>query len=285
MPGFILRIIQKLMTNNNFIQLQFSKTTDDQNDQLIALLSDIGFSGFEENEHNLKAFIKEENFTEEELKAVLEIVPCAFESSVIVEENWNAQWESSFQPIIIHNFASIRADFHAPITQVKHEIIITPKMSFGTGHHATTYQMIEQMEHIDFNNKRVIDFGTGTGVLAILAEKSGAKEIVAIDNDDWSISNAHENIITNNCSRIKILKADTIPSTENAEVILANINLNIIIENLQEIKNAAAPGAIILFSGIMEHDASKILSALETVNIKVQTVFQKNGWLALWANS
>jgi ribosomal protein L11 methyltransferase len=158
-------------------------------------------------------------------------------------------------------------------------------MSFGTGHHATTYLMAEQMSQLDLEDKRVIDFGTGTGVLAILAEKLGAANIIAIDNDDWSINNARENITANDCRRISLVKAETIVTDKKAAVILANINLNIIVDNLSEIKNAADTGATILFSGIMAHDESIILAALKEVNIKVQEIFNKNGWLAILAKS
>ena len=112
------------------------------------------------------------------------------------------EWESQLQPVTINNFAGIRASFHKPLENVEHEIIITPKMSFGTGHHATTFLMIELMQKINFKNKKVLDFGTGTGILAILAEKLGAASVLAIDYDEWSINNASENIEANNCKRI-----------------------------------------------------------------------------------
>src|SRR5882724_11850115 len=117
----------------------------------------------------------------------------------------------------------------------EHEIIITPKMSFGTGHHATTYMMVKQMRGIDFNNKTVFDFGTGTGVLAILAEKLGALKIIAIDNDDWSITNAAENIQQNNCSKIQLLKTDNTEMNQQFDIILANINKNTILGNFSSL--------------------------------------------------
>ena len=221
------------MTNKTYIQVEFINTIAGQNDVLIALLADIGYSGFEEEDNNLKAFIDEDAFSRDALDSVLQIVPVAFSTSVIEEENWNAQWESGFQPVTIfypgtdRPFVHLRAGFHQKDVSAEYDIEVTPKMSFGTGHHATTYLVIEQMSQLDFNNKQVIDFGTGTGVLAILAEKLTAASVIAIDNDDWSIENAGENIAKNHCNRISLVKADTIPAGQQAGIILANINLNI----------------------------------------------------------
>src|SRR6187399_2793810 len=184
----------------NYLQFEFRISNAVENEILIALLSNAGFESFVEEEKMLKAFIKETEFNESSLTGIQEIIPCTYSSTVITPQNWNAKWESSFEPIIVKDFAAIRAGFHNSIKNVKHEIIITPKMSFGTGHHATTYMMIEQMEGLDLMNKAVVDFGTGTGVLAILAEKMGASTIDAIDNDDWSIENAAENIAANGCT-------------------------------------------------------------------------------------
>lgn len=135
----------------------------------------------------LKPFIPVDNFDETLFDKIVQSNNLSFTTSIIKETNWNQLWESNFNPIIISDFAAIRADFHKPIGEVKHEIIITPKMSFGTGHHATTYMMIHQMKEMDFTNKTVLDFGTGTGILSILAEKLGAAKVIAIDNDEWSI--------------------------------------------------------------------------------------------------
>src|SRR5205085_7037613 len=138
------------------------------------------------------------------------------------------EWEKNFERVIIDDFVAIRAPFHKPIQKVTHEIVITPKMSFGTGHHATTFMMIQQMQDVDFKNKKVLDFGTGTGILAILAEKLGATKITAIDNDEWSISNANENIKTNNCRNIQLLLSDSPMLSQKFDVILANINKSVI---------------------------------------------------------
>jgi len=166
-------------------------------------------------------------------------------------------------------------------------------MSFGTGHHATTYLMIEQMQGINFYNKTVIDFGTGTGVLAILAEKLGANKIIATDNDEWSIRNAHENIqanecskielVLNECSKIELVLADNLPvnNLPKADVILANINLNVILANLEVLQSIAKSEATFLFSGLMAADEEQIVIELQNRGFYIKNVFHRNGWICL----
>src|SRR5687768_4358010 len=162
----------------NYIEASITVTSQIQKDILIAELSEMGFEGFEEERTTLKAFIPFDDFNQENFSRLMQTAGTTYSTAVIEEQNWNAIWESGFEPVIVKNFCAVRADFHPPVSGVRHEIIITPKMSFGTGHHATTYMMIEQMEAIDFRNKSVFDFGTGTGVLAILAERCGASTVV-----------------------------------------------------------------------------------------------------------
>ncbi|MBK6935571.1 MAG: 50S ribosomal protein L11 methyltransferase [Chitinophagaceae bacterium] len=185
---------------NNYIQITFTNLQPEQADMLIAQLSEAGFDGFEEGENLLKAFIPENDYNKFLLKELTYKYRLQYAEQVIPEQNWNALWESNFQPVVVDDFVGVRACFHEPISSVEYEIGITPKMSFGTGHHATTYMMMQQMRNIPFLGKSVFDFGTGTGVLAILAEKLGAASVFAIDNDDWSIENARENCQFNNCA-------------------------------------------------------------------------------------
>jgi len=271
------------MKNKKYIKLQFSDTEEGQNDQLIALLSDIGFTGFEEDGKVLMAFIDEEDFNQEKLVNVLSIIPAEYSKSTMEEQNWNAQWESSFEPIMVNGFVAIRAAFHPPVKDVKHEIIVTPKMSFGTGHHATTYMMIEQMQALDFTNKTVVDFGTGTAVLAILAEKMGASKIDAIDYDEWSIENSMENAAANNCNKINLVKADTIPAGAIYDIILANINFNIITQNLPAIQKVSKEGTLILLSGFIKADENGILDALSKYGITSTKTLQKGEWVCISA--
>ena len=271
------------MENKKYIKLQFSDTAEGQNEQLIALLADIGFTGFEEEEKTLKAFIEEENFNSDDIEDVLKIIPAQYSKTTVNEENWNAQWESSFEPILVNDFVGIRAFFHPQMNQVKHEIVITPKMSFGTGHHATTFMMIEQMEALDLTNKTVVDFGTGTAVLAILAEKMGALSVDAIDYDQWSIENSIENVAANNCSKINLIKDETIRAGSAYDIILANINLNVILNNLAAIKSVSKKGSFILLSGFMKADETIILKNLAETGIYPLKTTQKGDWISILA--
>jgi len=272
-----------------YYQFIFESLAADKKDMLVALLNDIGFTGFEEEEAVLKAFINKADFKETAFEYIISTNDLIYSKSIVKEINWNEKWESGFEPVTIllpgtaKPFVHLRAGFHQPDPAAAFDIEVTPKMSFGTGHHATTYLMIEQMSQLDFAGKEVIDFGTGTGVLAILAEKLGAASVLAIDNDDWSIENALENTGRNHCSRIKLLKAETIPTVEPAAVILANINLNIIISNLDAIKKASKPGTRILFSGILQLDEPIIKKSLEEASIKTEEYRYKDGWLIIRA--
>ena len=171
----------------NTVEVIIKGLTNEKNDEVIALLSSINYDAFEERDSELKAFIEEENFSKDALMEVLNLHNVSFTSSIIQQQNWNELWEANFQPVVVNDFCAVRASFHQPFDKTKFEIVVTPKMSFGTGHHATTYMMISTMSTLDFVGKRVADFGTGTGILAILAEKMGSNFIWAIDNDDWSI--------------------------------------------------------------------------------------------------
>jgi ribosomal protein L11 methyltransferase len=265
----------------NHIQVTFTDLQPEQQDVLIAHLADAGYEGFEETEKILKAFITEENYDKVILNELAFKYQLVFSAQRIEEQNWNTLWESNFPTVIVEDFVGIRAGFHDPIKNVKHEIIITPKMSFGTGHHATTFMMIQQMEEINFAGKKIFDFGTGTGVLAILAEKLGATEIKAVDNDDWSISNASENITTNNCTKIKLELAESMSEGETYDIILANINKNVILVHLQQLSRQLAPGGTILLSGLLEADEPDILSPAKGLSLSLVKKASKSGWIAL----
>lgn len=248
-----------------------------QQEELIALLDDYQPAGFEQTDEKLKAYF-EDGF---DLDAVLQILS-GFDCTVstVEEQNWNAVWEGNFRPVIVEDFCAVRAHFHQPISNVEHEIIITPKMSFGTGHHATTYMMMQQMRHIDFKQKKVFDFGTGTGILAILAEKLEAKTITAIDVDDWSIENAKENFQRNNCSRIVVSLSTQLPA-DNFDCILANINRNVLLEYMEGLKKIVKPGGVVLLSGLLTADEADIKEAATSQGLQLKKKEEKNGWLSL----
>ncbi|HEV8081738.1 MAG TPA: 50S ribosomal protein L11 methyltransferase [Chitinophagaceae bacterium] len=265
-----------------FIKIDIETNSSERLEILIAELSDINFYAFEQNNNVLIAYIKEENFDQPQFHEAL----CGevYKSAIIENRNWNQEWERGVEPVYIKKFAGIRASFHQPLRSVKHEIIITPKMSFGTGHHATTYLMIEQMEEINFRNKKVLDFGTGTGILAILAEKLGAKEVLAIDNDEWSINNALENLKANNCKQIFLGKKDDVTEIVPQDIILANINLNVLIQNASNISSISHKGTLLIMSGFLFEDETKILSSFNTIGFVKKTMVNRNDWMSLSMN-
>jgi ribosomal protein L11 methyltransferase len=272
-----------------YIQIEFPNISVEQAEIFIALLSRSGFEGFEEDANNLKAFIRASDFDETILVGIIHQFNIPFSKSVIKETNWNQLWESNFQPVVIEDlilnkpWVAIRADFHDPIEGVRHEIVITPKMSFGTGHHATTCMMIQQMSEIDFMGKTVFDFGTGTGILSILAEKLGAGEIIAIDNDEWSIKNAAENLQLNNCHTIQLKKTDAAPITQ-FDIILANINKNVILDHFSSLINQLNPKGALLVSGLLTDDEKDIVKKADKFSMQRDKVIENNNWICIRFN-
>ena len=266
---------------SKYIQISFQQISSEQSDVLLAQLSSIGFEGFQEEENLLKAFIPSQNFDEAILKEITSGSNLLYTQSTIEETNWNAVWESNFDPVIVDDFVAIRADFHESLQGVEHEILITPKMSFGTGHHATTYMMIQQMRNINFNDKTVFDFGTGTGVLAILAEKLRAKNVFAVDNDDWSMENANENFEKNNCTKIDLQKTDDAGSGKQYDIILANINKNVILDNMSNLSDQLLSNCVLLLSGLLIEDEADIVNAAGKFQLKLVNKTERNNWIAL----
>ena len=254
------------------------EANEEQQEILISELTELGADGFEQTENTLIAYFNPHTLNSYEVNSLLK--EYNFDISTIKEQNWNEVWESNFQPVTVNEFCCIRAEFHQPVGNVKHDIIITPKMSFGTGHHATTYMMIEQMEDIDFINKKVFDFGTGTGILSILAEKLGAQKIYATDIDEWSIQNAEENSERNNCNKISVHLSPDIPE-EKFDVILANINRNVILENLSLLKKIICHHGKILLSGLLISDEEDIVEACSKEGFTLVKRKDKNKWISL----
>jgi ribosomal protein L11 methyltransferase len=262
--------------------IQVTIPTKDFQEVLVALLGETGYEGFEQEEAVLHAFIPEAAFDEAALRELLEAHGLSYTVQRIEERNWNAEWEANFQPVVVEGFCAIRTHFHPPMPEVEHELIITPKMSFGTGHHATTYMMLQAMRTIDLRGKRVLDFGTGTGVLAILAERLGADSIVAIDNDNWSIENASENVEANGCYHIQVMKRDRVAEVAGLfDVILANINKHVILSQLEALTQHLAEGGVILLSGLLQDDAEEIENEAAKNNLSVSGLMTKGSWICL----
>ena len=263
-----------------YLEIEIQTNSSEESEMIIAGLSEINFYAFEQEENVLKAYIEETDFDEEKLK---EILPRKriFIKNIIEEENWNQQWESGIQPVIVHAFAAIRPSFHEFVKNVKHDLIITPKMSFGTGHHATTFLMIEMMEGINFQNKTVLDFGTGTGVLSILAEKCGASKVIAIDYDEWSINNVIENIEANSCKNILVEQRSDLAGIEPVDIILANINLNVLTNAAVSIISLLKKGSFLLTSGFLLKDENAMQNIFEVKSVVKKQTLHREGWLAV----
>ncbi len=265
----------------NYIKAEFQTIETEIKDQLIAILSLNDYDGFEEVEHGLIAYIEENAFDANLLKSLANDFAIRYTTSTVPHQNWNELWERNFEPVVVGDFCAIRAHFHTPFTNTAHEIVITPKMSFGTGHHATTYLMVEQMKNLHFAEKAVADFGTGTGILAILAEKLGAEKVLAIDYDDWSIENTLENIQQNNCKNINVLKTDYFVEGEKYKVILANINKNVILANANGLVKSLAPGGQLLVSGLLVADEKDIVDAFTLAGLEWRCTRERNNWIII----
>lgn len=267
------------------IQVSIEVADEAVKDMMIAELSDLGFDGFEETETGLFSYIDSARFDAEVTAGLEDIVGrygVAYTSKAIDKQNWNALWESNFEPVLVDDFVGVRANFHEPFNgQVEHDIVITPKMSFGTGHHGTTYSVIQLMRGIDFKGQSVFDFGTGTGLLAILAHKLGASYVLGVDNDDWCIENASENIVVNNTQSIEIQKVNDANLNKKFNIIIANINKNIILDNLAFLAEATVPGGVVLLSGLLVEDEPEIEAACAALGWKHQETRTRNNWIAL----
>jgi ribosomal protein L11 methyltransferase len=246
----------------------------------IAQFSELGANGFEEDHATLKVYFAESDYDKEVAESLLKDYS-GVRTDVIAETNWNAEWESSFEPVVVDDFCAVRAAFHHPVMSCEHEIIITPKMSFGTGHHSTTFQMIRRMRDIDFRQKTVLDFGTGTGVLAILASRLGADVVFAVDNEQWSIQNAEENIALNGVSNIRLRLADRVPADNMFDIILANINKNVILSSLSEIVQQMNVEGVVIVSGLLEGDRSELESAARSNRLRIKDLTEISNWICV----
>jgi ribosomal protein L11 methyltransferase len=242
-----------------------------------------GITGFEETDEELIAYGDSNLIEWEDIRKIAQQHGLHFESEQLEEKNWNEEWERNFSPVQVDDFCYIRADFHPENSTDQHEIIITPKMSFGTGHHATTQMMINLMRNINFEGKKVFDFGTGTGILAILAELLGASTIFAVDYDIWSYENALENCSRNHTKKIQLMQG-TIEDVKDTgfDIILANINRNILLQYMSSMAEMLAPNGILLLSGILGgEDEPAILHAATDQGLNLVQVITKDKWAAI----
>jgi ribosomal protein L11 methyltransferase len=263
--------------NQNYYRFEFSGAIDDI---ASARLYDLGFESFEEKEDSTEGYISEIMVHDDLVKEIENIHPFN-RYELIKQQNWNAIWESSFTPITIEDTIHVRATFH-PTSNAPYEIIIDPKMAFGTGHHATTHLVLAKMLNLDFKGKRVLDFGCGSGILAIAAEKLGAREIVAIDYDKWSVENTIENSSLNHCEHIRVYQADNLSNEfDNYDIILANITRDILIQNTKDIIRLLKHGGCAIYSGFIESDLELMQAHLKSFNIHQIKNDKKEDWCVL----
>ena len=272
--------------SSSYVAVHFNMADHDA-DIWMALLGELPFESFHEEEHAITGYIPNHAWRDD-VKTFIDANAGIYFQSYTVEhvtdQNWNAVWESSFQPVVVDQYCYIRAAFHNPAPAgFVHEVIIAPKMAFGTGHHATTWMMIRQMAEIDFKNKRVLDFGCGTGILAVVAAKEGADEIIGIDIQPEAIENSIEHAKMNGvesvCTFIEggFEAAGTLPY----DIILANINTKIIIEYFDELKALLRPKGFILLSGIMISDMPLIEDKLNISGLQKIADNRRDDWVQL----
>ncbi|MEL6973073.1 MAG: 50S ribosomal protein L11 methyltransferase [Bacteroidota bacterium] len=265
---------------------RFSIIEDERKSALILALDGLPFNGFEETLDEVVAYVAAEEVNDDftaSLETILASYELSFTRQFIAEQNWNAQWEAAFHPVQVDNFVGVRAEFHPPFADVVHDLIIHPRMAFGTGHHATTFLMMAQMEQLDFADKSVFDYGCGTGILAILAQKLGATAIEAVDIETAATENTLVNMEVNSVSGIDLFTGtlDVVPPT-SYDIILANINRNVILASLEALYARIKPGGELLVSGILEQDRDKVSSAASKVGWELRQLEQKDGWLMFY---
>ena len=270
---------------NNYLEFNFKiEPFQPWNEILMAELIEIGFDSFTEEQEGILGNIQKDLFEEDQLKQLPLFHHSEVKISYTFEDmpkiNWNEEWEKNFSPINVENQVSIRAEFHEN-QNLPHEIIIQPKMSFGTGHHATTYLMIQQMMDMDFKNKTVLDMGCGTSVLAIFAKQQNAGKTVAIDIDEWSVENSRENAERNKVTlEISQGTAENL-GKENFDIILANINRNILISDIPTYVNVLNSGGKLLLSGLCFFDVDDILEVCTKQKLILKKNLQREEWVSL----
>ncbi|GAB2552336.1 50S ribosomal protein L11 methyltransferase [Rufibacter soli] len=253
---------------------------------LIAEMSELGFDIFQETDQGFQAYTEEDKFSEEALKELLERYSFAgefpYQTKSIAKQNWNEEWEKNFEPLLIADKVSVRADFHPKPEGIAYDIVITPKMSFGTGHHETTTLMIENQLTLDHTGKRVLDMGCGTGILAIMAEQLGAREVLAVDIEDWTVENARENAERNNCQTLeaRLGDASVLEGEAPFDLILANINRNVLLEDMPVYSKLLLPGGPLVLSGFYTEDLSVLQEKATECGLTFQNSRSKNNWVS-----
>ena len=276
--------------DNIYIEYNFTFSPKEPiSEILIAELGNVGFESFVETENGVTGYIQKTDWNAEILADVFVLnsdeFSIEYNQNEVPQTNWNAEWEKNFEPIQVDDLVSIRAPFHEN-PNLKYDIVIEPKMSFGTGHHETTHMMVQHLLQLDLENKKVLDMGCGTGILAIFAEMKGAKPLDAIDIDNWCYENSVENVARNNCENISVYEGDaTLLVDKKYDVIIANINRNILLMDMKVYTNCLQEGGILLLSGFYEQDIPVIDAEVIKYGLKLEKFIQRNNWVALKYNN
>ncbi len=257
-----------------------------QHELLIATLSDVGFDNFLEEETYLEAYPANDHYDPKAVQLVLEqygIAPDACTEHTVDEQNWNESWEKNFEPITVGNQCRVRATFHQADSSYPYEIVISPKMAFGTGHHATTYLMLQEQLRLSHTKKRVMDAGCGTGILSVMAKQRGASPVLAFDIDEWAVNNARENLALNDCTVVELFQG-TIADVKDQrpfDLILANINRNVLLAEMKQYAHHLKPGGQLLLSGFYEEDLALMREAIVAAGLNEVRTDSRDRWVVM----
>lgn len=269
----------------NYHILKINTTDEALREMLIAELSVAGFDAFEETEQSIEAYIESGKLLQTDYKSILEQYHVKdYELHTLADKNWNELWEKNFEPIVVAHKCLVRADFHEVTEPYPYEIIINPKMAFGTGHHASTMLMMEQQFSICHQDKKVIDAGCGTGILAILAEMLGASEVIALDISEWAVRNTEENIGINCCKKIQVKEGtiqDILPLAQPVDIVLANIERNTLLAEIPIYAEQLADNGMLLVSGFLDEHTIEIVECGEQAGLSFDYKNTKDGWAAV----
>lgn len=269
-----------------YIEYNFVVSPKEPTSEILAAeLGEVGFESFVETDDGVTAFIQKDDWHKNILDDIFILsskeFSITYQKKEVAQTNWNAEWEKNFNPIIVDDIVSVRAPFHEN-PNLKYDIVIEPKMSFGTGHHETTHMMIQHLINLDVTNKKVLDMGCGTGILGIFAEFKGAKPIDAIDIDNWCYLNSLENVERNDCKYISVYEGDaSLLVDKTYDIIIANINRNILLSDMSIYSNCLSKNGILLLSGFYKEDAAIILNEAAKHQLNFVAELQRNNWIAL----
>ena len=273
------------MAGIDFLAVQI-KCAEDIRDIMIAELSELQYDSMMETQEGLEAYIEKALFKEGQLKQLIAKYSqqsITYEVQPVVARNWNEEWEKNYDPIVVEDQIYVHATFHDAQPTFPFEIVINPRMSFGTGHHATTYLMLKNQLDLDHKKKRVLDAGTGTGILAVMAEKLGASEVIAYDNNSWSIENAPENLRLNHCEKVQIQEGtiNTLNLSGTFNIVLANINKNVLLDEMASYCSFLAMNGFMVLSGFYEDDASDIVTSAIQCGLVEKKRITRNDWCSI----